>query len=164
MMKENWYHATIFIVVIYFTHIVDAFANTQWGSVNKKYIDLNGSGVLEVLSAPYKKFTKQRLLRIPHLWNRVVSTQLECIDKCSETSGCVSVVYRAASSRCYAYNVTCSQVDYHCYKKKNGYVMFEIKVNFALNSFYLSNKKMFTKYKIVKILILCKKQGAQNSD
>jgi len=68
----------------------------------------------EVLSVRYKKFTSQQLLRIPYLWDGVVSTELKCINKWSETSGFGVSAVSTDSGRYYAYNVTCLQVDYHC--------------------------------------------------
>jgi PAN domain. len=136
--------AIIIIIVISFAQTIEVSANIQWGNATKKYINVNG-GVLEVLSAPYKKFTGRTLVELPSLWGGVVSTELQCINRCSETSGCVSAVYRAGDGGCYAYNVTCSQVDYHCYKKKEGYVMFEIKVNLKKKIYILLLPQFCTK-------------------
>ena len=128
---------TVFIVS--FIQITNVIADsTQWGNATKRTINVNG-GVLEVLAVPYKKFTSQTLLKLPYLWQGVVSSELQCANKCSETSGCVSAVFHTSDGGCTVYNVTCSHVDFYCHKENPGYVMFEVKVISDLLFDYLIN-------------------------
>ena len=128
-MLRNLSFSRLFVISFIggFIENIEASTNSQWGNVTKRTIHVK-DGILEVLYVPYKRFADHTLVQIPHLWSGIVSSELQCANQCSETTGCVSSVYQTDNGECYTYNVTCSQVDYHCHQRKPGYVMFEVKV------------------------------------